>query len=60
MSNTQGVNFEETTGIDIQYLLDALSVCTDDDITIKQQSATSPFVIEEQDTKYILMPMRLK
>lgn len=60
MKNKNGEYFQEVSGMNIKFILDTLSVCTDDDIVIRQNNAFSPLMIDEKDTSYVLMPMRLK
>lgn len=60
MVDLNGNPFLNTTGMNIRYLSDTLSVCSDDNVVIRQDSPVSPLMIEEKDTSYVLMPMRIK
>ena len=57
--NENGEYLQEVSGMNIKFVLDALSVCTDDDIVIHQNNIFLPLMIDEKDTTYVLMPMRV-
>lgn len=46
-------------GLNIEFLIEGVEACFDDDITIEANDGLKPIVIDEGDFVYVLMPVRV-
>lgn len=49
-----------TIGFNGAFLIDALNACSDEKITIELTNAVSPMIIRDEETIFLILPMRLR